>query len=172
MDLITPAFGLIFWQTLIFLVVLFVLGKFAWKPILGALKTRENSIDEALKSAVQAKEEMANLKADNEKLLAEAKLERDKMLQAASKIADDMKRQARLALNSLALGTWLELRDEETREFQRLKLAVKFNATGRHVFVNEEGITIADFKRDELIDMLLQGKMKLLESDMHFADRL
>jgi F-type H+-transporting ATPase subunit b len=95
MDLITPAFGLIFWQTLIFLVVLFVLGKFAWKPILGALKTRENSIDEALKSAVLAKEEMASLKADNEKLLAEAKLERDKMLQAASKIADDMKDQAK-----------------------------------------------------------------------------
>jgi F-type H+-transporting ATPase subunit b len=95
MDLITPAFGLIFWQTIIFLVVLFVLGKFAWKPILGALKTRENSIDEALKSAVVAKEEMASLKADNEKLLAEAKLERDKMLQAASKIADDMKDQAK-----------------------------------------------------------------------------
>ena len=61
MDLITPALGLIFWQTIIFLVVLFVLGKFAWKPILGALKTREKSIDEALKSAVNAKEEMANL---------------------------------------------------------------------------------------------------------------
>lgn len=95
MDLITPAFGLIFWQTLIFLVVLYVLGKFAWKPILGALKTREDSIDEALRSAERAKEEMADLKADNEKLLAEAKLERDKMLKAASKIAEDMKDQAK-----------------------------------------------------------------------------
>lgn len=95
MDLITPAFGLIFWQTLIFLVVLFILGKFAWKPILGALKTREDSIDEALKSAEKAKEEMASLKADNEKLLAEAKIERDLMLKAASKIADDMKDQAK-----------------------------------------------------------------------------
>lgn len=95
MDLITPAFGLIFWQTLIFLSVLFVLGKFAWKPILGALQAREDSIDEALKSAARAKEEMADLKADNEKLLAEAKLERDKMLQAASKIAEEMKDQAK-----------------------------------------------------------------------------
>ncbi len=95
MDLITPAFGLIFWQTLIFLVVLYILGKFAWKPILGALKTREDSIDEALRSAERAKEEMADLKADNEKLLAEAKLERDKMLKAASKIAEDMKDQAK-----------------------------------------------------------------------------
>ncbi len=96
MDLITPAFGLIFWQTLIFLTVLFVLGKFAWKPILGALQAREDSIDEALNSAKIAKEEMANLTADNEKLLAEAKLERDKMLAAASKIAEDMKGQAKL----------------------------------------------------------------------------
>ena len=95
MDLITPAFGLIFWQTLIFLVVLFILGKFAWKPILGALQTREDSIDEALKSAVKAKEEMASLKADNEKLLVEAKLERDKMLKAATKIAQDIKEQAK-----------------------------------------------------------------------------
>ena len=95
MDLITPAFGLIFWQTIIFLIVLFVLGKFAWKPILGALQSREDSIDEALKSAEKAKEDMANLKADNEKLLAEAKLERDKMLKAAAKLGEDLKDQAK-----------------------------------------------------------------------------
>ena len=95
MDLITPAFGLIFWQTIIFLVVLFVLGKFAWKPILGALQSREDSIDEALKSAEKAKEDMANLKTDNEKLLAEAKLERDKMLKAAAKLGEDLKDQAK-----------------------------------------------------------------------------
>ena len=95
MDLITPAFGLIFWQTIIFLIVLFVLGKFAWKPILGALQSREDSIDEALKSAEKAKEDMANLKTDNEKLLAAAKLERDKMLKAAAKLGEDLKDQAK-----------------------------------------------------------------------------
>ena len=95
MDLITPALGLIFWQTIIFLVVLFVLGKFAWKPILGALKSREESIEEALKSAVNAKEEMANLKADNEKLLAEAKQERDNMLKDAAKMGEELKDQAK-----------------------------------------------------------------------------
>lgn len=95
MDLLTPAFGLIFWQTIIFLVVLFVLGKFAWKPILGALKTREDSIDEALRSAEKAKEDMSNLKADNEKLLAEAKKERDKMLKGAAKIALELKDQGK-----------------------------------------------------------------------------
>lgn len=95
MDLITPGFGLIFWQTIIFLVVLFILGKFAWKPILGALKSREDSIEEALKSAEKAKEEMANLKADNEKLLAEAKQERDKMIKDAAKMGEDLKDKAK-----------------------------------------------------------------------------
>ena len=95
MELITPAFGLIFWQTLIFLVVLFVLGKFAWKPILGALKERENSIDDALKSADQAREDMENLHAKNEKLIAEAKQERDKMIKDAAKMAQDMKDQVK-----------------------------------------------------------------------------
>jgi len=95
MDLITPAFGLIFWQTLIFLVVLFILGKFAWKPILGALKAREESIDEALSLAEKAKEEMKSLKADNQKLLAEAKLDRDKMLKDAAKLAEEIRDQAK-----------------------------------------------------------------------------
>lgn len=95
MDLITPAFGLIFWQTIIFLFVLFVLGKFAWKPILGALKMREASIEEALQSAEKAKEEMANLQTTNENLLAEAKKERDNMLKDATKIGDELKDQAK-----------------------------------------------------------------------------
>ncbi len=95
MDLITPAFGLIFWQTLIFLVVLFVLGKFAWKPILAALKSREETIDEALRSAEKAREDMENLKADNEILLAEAKQERNKLLKDAAKMSEDLKNKAK-----------------------------------------------------------------------------
>jgi F-type H+-transporting ATPase subunit b len=91
MDLITPAFGLIFWQTLIFLIVLFVLGKFAWKPIMHALKSREESIDSALKSAQKAREEMETLKVENEKLLAEAREERNNILKEASKVAAEIK---------------------------------------------------------------------------------
>ena len=91
MDLITPAFGLIFWQTLIFLIVLFVLGKFAWKPIIHALKTREDSIDGALKSAQQAREEMEKLKVENEKLLAAAREERNNMMKDAGKVANELK---------------------------------------------------------------------------------
>ena len=67
------------WQTITFGIVLFILGKFAWGPIMGSLKEREDSIAEALSAAQQAKAEMASLKAANEALLAEARLERDKM---------------------------------------------------------------------------------------------
>ena len=63
MDLLTPGTGLIFWQALIFLIVVFLLGRFAWKPILSALETREHSIEEALRSAEIAKEEMEKLQA-------------------------------------------------------------------------------------------------------------
>jgi F-type H+-transporting ATPase subunit b len=98
MDLITPDASLIFWQTIIFLVVLFVLGKFAWKPILNGLNERENTIEEALLSAEKAKNEMAQLKADNEKLLAEARKERDSILKdataAANKLRDEAREQA------------------------------------------------------------------------------
>jgi F-type H+-transporting ATPase subunit b len=83
MDLITPGTGLIFWQLFGFLGLLFILIKFAWKPMLAALDERESSIENALKSAETARNEMANLKAENEKLLTEARLERDIILKKA-----------------------------------------------------------------------------------------
>jgi F-type H+-transporting ATPase subunit b len=83
MDLINPSFGLVVWTSIAFLTLLVVLTKFAWKPILGALKDREESIEEALKAAEIAKSEMAQLSADNEKLLLDAKAERDALLKQA-----------------------------------------------------------------------------------------
>jgi len=80
MDLVTPAIGLIFWSVLTFLFLLFILRKFAWKPILDAVNEREEGIKNALLSAENAKKEMQNLKSDNEKLLADARLERDAMM--------------------------------------------------------------------------------------------
>lgn len=84
MDLVTPGFGLIFWQAVTFLIVLFLLSKFAWKPIMNALSEREASIENALSAAEKAKLEIQGLKAENEKLLAEARLERDRILKEAS----------------------------------------------------------------------------------------
>jgi F-type H+-transporting ATPase subunit b len=90
MQIVTPEFGLIFWQLVIFLLVLFLLAKFAWKPILTSLKEREDSIDSALRMADEAKLEMQALKAGNEKLLAEARLERDRMMQEAQAMANQL----------------------------------------------------------------------------------
>ncbi|WP_372918345.1 F0F1 ATP synthase subunit B [Salegentibacter sp.] len=88
MDLITPEFGLFFWQTIVFLVLIFVMAKFAWKPILGAVNTREQSINDALASAEEARKEMQNLKSDNEQLLKEARAERDAILKEAREIKE------------------------------------------------------------------------------------
>lgn len=90
MELIQPGLGLIFWMTLSFALVLFVLRRYAWKPILKMLKEREDEIDEALNAANKAKEEMKNLQADNEKLIRQAKEDRDAILNEARKVRDKM----------------------------------------------------------------------------------
>ena len=90
MDLVTPGIGMIFWSTLFFLVLLFILGKFAWPAILTAVKARNESIRSALDAADRAKEEMAKLQADNEKILAEAKAERDALLRDAKQVKDKL----------------------------------------------------------------------------------
>ncbi|WP_445713996.1 F0F1 ATP synthase subunit B [Flavobacterium sp.] len=82
--------SLVFWTTLIFVVFFLLMRKFAWKPILGAVKGREDSINNALLAAENAKKEMQNLKSDNEKLLAEARAERDLMIKEAREIKEKM----------------------------------------------------------------------------------
>lgn len=96
MELITPGLGLIFWMTLAFLFLVFVLGKYAWKPILQMLKERETSIHEALNAANQAREDMKHLKFSNEQLLQEAKNERDALMNEARKIRDKLLEEARI----------------------------------------------------------------------------
>jgi F-type H+-transporting ATPase subunit b len=86
MDLITPEYGLFVWQVVVMIILIFLLTKFAWKPVMKAVGEREASINDALVSAEKAKEEMANLKADNEKLLQQARAERDEMLKEAQQM--------------------------------------------------------------------------------------
>lgn len=88
--LLTPAFGTVVWSTIAFLVVLFLLRKMAWAPILTALKEREESIATALNEADKARSEMSALQADNERLLQEARAERDGMLREAREMADKL----------------------------------------------------------------------------------
>lgn len=84
-----------FWVAVIFIILLFLLKKFAWKPILEAINQREESISQALASAQEAKKEVANLKADNQKLLEEARKERDAILKEARQIKEKMVSEAK-----------------------------------------------------------------------------
>ena len=88
MELVTPAIGLVFWATVCFLIVLVILGKFAWKPILNAISEREKSIESALSMAEAAKEEMARLTSENDELLKQARIERDQILTEAKQMKD------------------------------------------------------------------------------------
>jgi F-type H+-transporting ATPase subunit b len=95
MELVTPGFGLMFWTTVTFLILLVLLGKFAWKPIIGGINARNKSIAEALELAEKTKEEMLLLQADNEKILAEARKERDALLKDARDMKDQIVAQAK-----------------------------------------------------------------------------
>ncbi|NNE54621.1 MAG: F0F1 ATP synthase subunit B [Flavobacteriales bacterium] len=90
MQLVTPDIGLLFWMLVSFTIVLILLRKYAWKPILNGLKSREESIENALNEAHRAKAEMAELQASNEALLKEARIERDKILKEARDMRDKM----------------------------------------------------------------------------------
>ncbi|MET3128593.1 F-type H+-transporting ATPase subunit b [Arcicella rosea] len=95
MDLITPGLGLIVWQLVIFGLLFFLLSKFAWKPIMASLQEREQSIEDALSLAAKTRQEMAELKAGNEKLIAEARAERDRVLKEAKEASEAMIAQAK-----------------------------------------------------------------------------
>jgi F-type H+-transporting ATPase subunit b len=90
MDLLKPGLGLFVWALLIFLILVVLLRKYAWKPIMGAIKTREEGIQKSIDEAKRTREEMANLKAENENLLAQARAERESMLKEARAMGEEI----------------------------------------------------------------------------------
>jgi F-type H+-transporting ATPase subunit b len=121
------SYGTMFWMTVAFLVVLFILKKFAWKPILKALKDREDHIEESLQLADKVKSEMKDLQTSNEKLLVDARTERDNLLKEAretkdaivgeakgkaSEEADKMIESARIAIQNEKMAALTELKNE------------------------------------------------------------
>tara|TARA_B100000927_G_scaffold23616_1_gene17819 strand:- start:148 stop:642 length:495 start_codon:yes stop_codon:yes gene_type:complete len=128
MDLVTPDIGLIFWTTVSFAILYFILAKFAWKPILGAVNEREESIKAALAAAAKAKEEMVNLKADNEKILNEAKLQRESLLKEAreikSKIIADAESEATEKANKLVEAAKTAIENEKSAAMKELQNTV------------------------------------------------
>lgn len=95
MDLLIPEVGTIFWTLIVFSITFFILARYAWKPLLNALKQRDNSIAQALQAAETAKKEVSQLQVENEKLMAKARADRDKMLQETRELKESLLNEAR-----------------------------------------------------------------------------
>ena len=128
MELVTPQIGLIFWTTLSFFILLFILKKLAWTPLLGAVKDREASIKDALASAENARNEMANLQADNQRILKEARAERDEMLKEArdikATIVTDAKNAAKAEADAIISAAKALIENEKVAAITELKSSV------------------------------------------------
>lgn len=144
MDLVTPGIGLIFWQTLTFLIVLLILSRYVWKPIMNALKAREGSIEDALNAAEQAREDMEKLTADNEKLMAEARLERDRIIKDASTMAHKIREEAK---------------DDAS------KIAEKMIADAKHTINLEKRAAINEI-RNQVAEFSIQISEKILRKNL------
>jgi len=146
MGLVLPEYGLLFWMVLTFGIVLFILKKFAWKPILSSLKERENSIEDALELAQKTRDEMAKLQADNEKILIEARQQREELLKEARDIRQKMIDEAK------------EKASEE---------GDKVIASAKQAFENEKAAAIDEMKKT-IVSMSVQIAEKILKT--HFED--
>ncbi len=157
MELVNPGLGLIFWMTLAFGTVFFILKKFAWPVIIQALKDRERHIEEALQAADRAHEEMKKLQIDNEALLKKAKEDRDQIMQEARKLRDKMLEESRIKAN-----------EEADRIVDNAKVRIE----------NERKAAMTDIKNQiakisiEIAEMVLREKMKSTETQKAYIDKL
>ena len=137
MQLVTPAIGLMFWTIVIFILLLLILKKFAWKPILKAVDDRNNSIKDALSSAEKAKEEMEQLSADNDKILTEARMERDSIIKEAREIKEktisEAKNKATKEAEKIIIDAKQQIKNEQMKAMIELKneIADIINSNGR-----------------------------------------
>lgn len=126
--MLSVSFGTVIWTTIAFLVVVFVLGKFAWPSILASIKEREDLIEDSLKSAEKAKEQLEELKKGNEKLLAEARQERDNMLKEAREVKDsiiaDAKEKATVEADKVIAASRESIRNEKAAAIAEIKTQV------------------------------------------------
>lgn len=157
--MLTVSIGTVLWSSIAFLIVLFILAKLAWKPILSAIHEREESIDEALQSAKLAREEMANLKSSNEKLLNEARAERDAMLKDARNTKDTIIAEARdkadAEYQKILSSAQDAIRQEKAAAISELKSQVATLSIEIAEKVIREELK-SDEKQKELIEKYLQ----------------
>lgn len=125
MDLLIPNFGLFFWTLLAFLVVLFILKKFAWGPIVKTLHERESGIADSIAAAEKVKEEMKQMQAQNENLLIQAREERTLMLKEAKetkdKIISEAKDQAKAEANKILEDTRMQIERQKNAAMTEVK---------------------------------------------------
>lgn len=144
MELVKPSIGLIFWMIVSFSIILFLLKKFAWKPILGMIKEREDSIENALAAAEKAKEEMKTLQSNNERILLEAKAERDQLLKDARDIKEKM---------------IAEAKEVATKEGERLLKAARENIQ------NEKMAAVTELK-NQVASLSIDIAEKILKAEL------
>lgn len=128
MDLVTPGFGLIFWTSVVFIILLVLLKRMAWTPILNNVDARNKSIEEALEAAKNARDEMSNLKADNDRILKEARAERDEMLKEArelkANIVSEAKNAAKGEADKMIASAKVVIENEKAGAISELKNTV------------------------------------------------
>ena len=144
MELVTPAIGLIFWTTVVFTLLVLLLKKFAWKPILSAVDERNKSIKDSLAQAEKARSEMSELTANNEKIIAQAKVDRDIIL----KEARDMK-------NEIIS----EAKDKANIEAEKLV------STAKEQILNEKMKALTELK-NQVADLSIEMAEKILSSEL------
>jgi len=164
MDLITPDVGLLFWTLVSFIILYLILRKFAWGPILGAVKEREESIKAALDAADNAKKEMENLKADNEKILNQAKTEREAMLKEAremkSKLISDAENEAKVKAKSMVEAAKTAIQNEKNSAMNELKNTVVDLSVGIAEKLISEELADKDKQLKMIEEILDDSKLK------------
>lgn len=159
MDLITPSIGLVFWTGISFLILLVVLKKLAWKPILSAIHDRERSIEEALNKAELAKKEMARLSSENEQLLKQARAERDEILKEAKvlkdKIVSEAKTQAQVEGAKLIESAKIEINNQKNAALAEVK-----NQVATLSLEIAEKVLRQEFADKQKQDQVVEGLLK------------
>jgi F-type H+-transporting ATPase subunit b len=160
MNLLLPHTGTVIWMMIAFLTVFFILKKYAWKPVLNALKQRDLSIEESLLSAETAKKEIAKLKSDNAAILLEARLEREKIIKEARALKDeiinDAKDQATSESERILENARISIKSEKESAIKE----IKDHVASLSVFIAEKLLQekLADTKeQQELIDKLFKN---------------
>lgn len=137
-SILTPDIGLIFWMAVAFVILLIVLRKYAWNPILNALHNREKTIEDALSAADEAKKEMEQLKADNDKLIKEAKEERGRILAEAKETKEKIINEAHEKAKADADKIMQEARAEIENQKAEARTEMKNQAAKLAIEVSEK----------------------------------